>query len=250
MNVNDVICVGAEPIALVDYLALERAQLSLVNQIMKGLQKGAQEAGVAVVSGETAIVPDLVRSFDLSATVVGLVRKDKIITGDKVKAGDIVLGLPSSGIHSNGLTLARKLMLTPRTNPRIARELLRPTRIYVKPVTRLLKSGIPVHGLAHITGGAYSKLKRIGLRAHLGFHLDKLPDPPMIFKRIQAKGRISNREMYRTFNMGIGFLVICPKQAARRAREVVPDLKRVGYVTHSRSVAVALGENDLLVEQY
>lgn len=98
--------VWAEPIALVDYLALERAQLSLVNQIMKGLQKGAQEAGVAVVSGETAIVPDLVRSFDLSATVVGLVRKDKIITGDKVKAGDIVLGLPSSGIHSNGLTLA------------------------------------------------------------------------------------------------------------------------------------------------
>lgn len=250
MNVNDIICVGAEPIALVDYLAIEKTNPSLVYQIMKGLRKGAQEAGVAVVSGETAIVPDLVRTFDLSATVVGLVRKDKIITGDKSKPGDIILGLRSSGIHSNGLTLARKLMLGPRMNPRIARELLRPTRIYVKPIARLLKSGVAVHGLAHITGGAYSKLKRIGLRANVGFHLNKLPTPPRIFKKIQATGRISNQEMYRTFNMGIGLLLICPNRAARRAQEVVPDLKRVGYVTRSRRVTVALGGNDLLVEQY
>lgn len=250
MNVNDIICVGAEPIALVDYLALERAQPGLVNQIMRGLQRGAQEAGVAIVSGETAIVPDLVRSFDLSATVVGLVRKDKIITGDKARPSDVVLGLRSSGIHSNGLTLARKLMLTPRTNRRVARELLRPTRIYVKPVTRLLKSGVTVRGFAHITGGAYSKLKRIGVRANVGFNLNKLPDPPKVFKNIQAKGGISPREMYRTFNMGIGLLVICPKLAAERAARLVPDLLQVGNVTDSREVTISVDGKKLPIENY
>ncbi len=140
----------------------------------------------------------------------------------------MILGLRSSGIHSNGLTLARKLLLSPKPDLRTARELLRPTRIYVKYVRRLLRAGVEVHGLAHITGGAYSKLRRIGTLAKVGFHLDRLPEPSEIFKRIQARGRVSDREMYRTFNMGTGFLIICPKNAVSVARRILPEAKQVG----------------------
>jgi phosphoribosylformylglycinamidine cyclo-ligase len=250
MNVNDIICVGAEPLAMVDYLALEKARPRLVAEIMKGLQKGAREAGVAIVGGETAIVPELVRGFDLSGTVFGIVKKDSVITGEQAELGDVVLGLASSGIHSNGLTLARKTLLVPRVDPKIVRELIRPTRIYVNEISRLLRSNLEIHGLAHITGGAYSKLKRIGQRAKVGFQLDNLPEPPWIFKTIQSKARVSEREMYRTFNMGIGFLVICPRRSARRARRLVRGLRQVGYVTSSREVTVTKGGNTFSVVKY
>lgn len=250
MNVNDIICLGAEPLALVDYLALKKPQPRLVREVMKGLQRGAIEADVSVVSGETAIVPDIVRSLDLSATVVGIVKKNKIITGADCETGDIILGLRSSGIHSNGLTLARKLLLSRKPNLKVARELLRPTRIYVKPVTRLLKADVEIHGLAHITGGAYSKLKRIGTRAKVGFHINNLPAPQRVFKKIQAKGRVSDHEMYRTFNMGIGFLIVCPKTQVRRARKLLPEVRQVGYVTSDSSVSLALGGKHLTVERY
>jgi phosphoribosylformylglycinamidine cyclo-ligase len=250
MNVNDIICVGAEPLAMVDYLALEKPKPRLVAEIMKGLQKGAREAGVAIVGGETAIVPDLVRRFDLSGTVVGIVRKDRIITGERAEPGDVVLGLASNGIHSNGLTLARKTLLVPRANPEILSELIRPTRIYVKEISRLLKSNLEIHGLAHITGGAYSKLKRIGQRAKVGFQLDNLPDPPWVFRAIQSKARVSDREMYRTFNMGTGFLVICPRQTAKRARNLVPRFRQVGQVTSSREVTVKVKTQEFSVTKY
>jgi len=250
MNVNDIICVGAEPLAMVDYLALEKPRPALVAEIMKGLQKGAREAGVAIVGGETAIVPDLVRGFDLSGTVVGIVKKDSIITGEQAEPGDAVLGLASSGIHSNGLTLARKTLLVPRADPKIVRELIRPTRIYVKEISRLLRSNLEIHGLAHITGGAYSKLKRIGQRAKVGFQLDNLPEPPWVFKTIQSRARVSEREMYRTFNMGIGFLVICPKQAARQARSLLPEFRQIGHVTSSRGVTVRASGKEFSVIKY
>lgn len=250
MNVNDIICLGAEPIALVNYLALDRARPGLVKEIMRGLGRGAREAGVAVVAGETAIMPDLIRSFDLAGTVVGLVRKDRVITGAKTRPGDVVLGLPSSGIHSNGLTLARKLLLGPRSDLKVARELLRPTRIYVKPILKLISSGLEIHGLAHITGGAYSKLKRIGQRANVGFHLNKFPRTPWIFKRIQAKGHVSEREMFRTFNMGIGFVVICSKRAAARAKQLLPDVRVLGFVDRSRVVTVSVDGMEVEVERF
>jgi phosphoribosylformylglycinamidine cyclo-ligase len=250
MNVNDVICLGAEPLAMVNYLALEKPNSRLVAQIMKGLQKGGQTADVAIVGGETAIVPDLVRGFDLSGAVVGVVRKNRIITGKETEEGDVVLGLASTGIHSNGLTLARKTLLVPRANPKIVRELLRPTRIYVREISKLLKSGLEVHGLAHITGGAYSKLNRIGQRAKVGFQLDNLPDPPWVFKAIQSKARVPSREMYRTFNMGIGFLVVCPKRTARRARRMIPGLRQVGRVTGSKEVNVIVRGKEFQVTKY
>ncbi len=250
MNVNDIICLGAEPIALVNYLALERAKPELVKEIMRGLSRGAREAGVAIVAGETAIMPDLIRGFDLAATGVGIVRKDRIITGETTRPGDVILGLRSSGIHSNGLTLARKLLLRRGKNSNIARELLRPTRIYVKPILRLLSSGLEIHALAHITGGAYSKLKRIGQRANVGFRLNTFPNPTLIFKRIQARGNVSDREMFRTFNMGIGFLVICPRSSVARARALLPELRPLGYVTRSRIVTVQIRGRDVEVENY
>ena len=250
MNVNDVICLGAEPVAIVNYLALEKPRPHLVEEVMKGLERGAREAGVAIISGETAIMPDVVRGFDLAATVIGFVKKRRIITGEKTQPGDIILGLRSSGIHSNGLTLARKLLLTSRGTFRSARELLRPTRIYTKQVSQLFRSNLEIHGLAHITGGAYSKLKRIGLKSKTGFLLNNLPEPQPIFKKIQTKGKISDREMYRTFNMGTGFLVICPRRSAKRVKQHIPEIREVGYVTDSRATVISLPKSEFEVERW
>lgn len=250
MNVNDVICVGAKPLALVDYLALEKPRPTLVAAIMKGLRKGAQQAGVAIVGGETAIVPDLVHGFDLSGAVVGVVKRNSIITGGQTEPGDVILGLRSNGIHSNGLTLARKVLLGRKAHQVFARELLRPTRIYVKQISELLQSRLEVHGLAHITGGAYSKLKRIGKRAKTGFQLDNLPNPPWIFKEIQTMGRVPEREMYRTFNMGIGFVIICPEKVEKRVKRLLPEAGRIGYVTSSRDVVVSDGDREVRVEEW
>jgi len=250
MNVNDIICVGAKPLALVDYLALEKPQPTVVAAIMKGLRKGAQEAGVAVVGGETAIVPELVHGFDLSGAVVGIVKRNSIITGEQIEPGDVILGLRSNGIHSNGLTLARKVLLGRRAHQVFARELLRPTRIYVKQISKLLQSKLEVHGLAHITGGAYSKLKRIGERAKTGFQLDNLPNPPWIFKEIQTLGQVSDREMYRTFNMGIGFVIICPERVEKRMKRLLPEAKQVGCVTSSRDVVVSDDAGEIRVEKW
>ncbi len=250
MNVNDIICVGAEPLALVNYLALEKMRPELVREIMIGLQKGAREAGVAIVSGETAMMSDVIRGFDLAATVVGLVKKNRIITGSRIRQGDLIFGIRSSGIHSNGLTLARKLLLTPKVNNRIARELLKPTRIYVKQVMRLLRSRAEIHGLAHVTGGGYSKLKRLGVQAKVGFVLDHMPNPQRVFGEIQTKGRLSDREMYRTFNMGIGFLIVCPKRSARRLKKVIPEVEQVGYVDSSRGVIVSIAGEEIEVENW
>lgn len=250
MNVNDVICLGAEPLALVNYLALEKPRPRLVADIMHGLQRGAREAGVAVVSGETAVMPDVINGFDLAATVIGIVRKDRIITGEQTEPGDVILGLRSSGIHSNGLTLARKILLQGKPESGTLRELLRPTRIYVNVISKLLSSGVEVHGLAHITGGAYSKLRRIGLRAKVGFQLGNLPDPPWIFKSIQNRGHVSDREMFRTFNMGIGFLIICPRPAAKRVRRLISEVRQVGCVTKDQAVRVSLNGRNVNIESY
>lgn len=250
MNVNDVICLGAEPLALVNYLALEKARPEVVRKIMIGLRRGAIEAGVAIVAGETAIMPDVVKGFDLAATVIGIVKKNRIISGERTKPGDVILGLRSSGIHSNGLTLARKILLHPRSERRIARELLRPTRIYAKDILRLLRSGIELHGLAHVTGGAYTKLSRIGKRAKVGFRLDNLPQPQWIFKMIQRRGDISDREMFRTYNMGIGFIVISPKNAAKRVQHLMPEVRRIGVVDSSNSVIISHGGRMIELEKW
>lgn len=232
MCVNDLICVGSQPLSLVDYIALEKSDNRLVDEIITGLVKGASTASITIVGGETAIMPDVIKSyngrgFDLAATGMGVVDKKNIITGSNLKTGDIILGIESSGIHSNGFTLARKTLLRKhRVDEYIAEldrtlgeELLEPTLIYVKPVLEVIKK-CEVHGLAHITGGGFSKLKRIGTPAGLGFLFDQMPPPSPVFKMIQKIGRVSRREMYGTFNMGIGFCICLPE-------EYVDDASRI-----------------------
>src|SRR5688500_5812167 len=212
MNVNDIICTGAHPFAFVDYIGLKKINDELVKKVMKGLLTGAKAARIAIVGGETAIVPELLAGetdemFDLSGTALGITQNNKLILGNKIKIGDIILGLESSGLHSNGYTLARKVLLSKYSvddhadylAQTVGEELLMPTRIYVSPVIEILKKKIRLHGLANITGGGFTKLPRLSLRVRYVF--DNPPTPLGIFQQIQADGNIDNKEMYRTFNM-------------------------------------------------
>jgi phosphoribosylformylglycinamidine cyclo-ligase len=238
MNANDVVCTGAEPVALVDYIALEREDDALVAALLKGLVEGANQAGCAIVGGETAIMPDVIKGengtgFDLAATCLGVVEKAKIITGERMKPGDAVIALRSSGIHSNGLTLARKVLGTDKA---VLKELLTPTAIYVKPVLEAARR-LDVRGIAHITGGAFSKASRITERAGVGMLL-QMPKMPAIFSKIRDAG-VSNAEMYRTFNCGIGMLVAVPQSDARDAVRLLGDAFVAGSVTKERGIAMA-----------
>jgi phosphoribosylformylglycinamidine cyclo-ligase len=242
MCTNDLICMGAEPVALVDYLAVEEPNDRIVNEIMKGLTDGAKQADIAIVGGETAVMKDVIvgekkKGFDLAAMCVGIVDKDRIITGEKMRVNDVVIGLESSGIHSNGLTLARKVLATDHYE-----ELLKPTKIYVKPVLEIIKE-CNVHGLANITGGAFSKLMRIGEKAGVGFLLDDMPELPEIFELIQKEGNVSDREMYRTFNCGIGFCVVVTEKDVGK---VVNICKKYGIKT--RKIGKVVEEKDVKVK--
>ncbi len=254
MNVNDLICVGAEPLAFLDYLALKKPDEHLIKEVAKGVAKGASMAGVAVVGGETAVLPDLLaddeRTFDLAGAAVGLVEKDKLVTGEKMKVGEVVVGVSSSGIHSNGLTLARKILLDKYSlhetvaplDRSLGDELLEPTLIYVKPVLEILRKGVYVSGLAHITGGAFTKLNRLTKGSNLGFNLDDLPEPPPIFKLIQKEGGLSDEEMYRTFNMGVGCCLVtraeCVGEVEKTFKKHGFNTKPIGRVVKGRGVVI------------
>lgn len=222
MNVNDIICIGATPVSFVDYIAANQNKESIFVQIAKGLASGAKKAGVPIVGGETAIMPDLFGekrfAFDLAGMVAGLVDKNKIIMGNKITKGDTIIGIASSGIHSNGYSLARKALLKKysihdnvKGVGKIGDAILVPTEIYVKPILDMI-SKCKLHGLANITGGAFTKLLRL---KKTGFVLDWMPEPPRIMQLIQDIG-VPQDEMYKTFNMGIGFCVVAPKEESQR----------------------------------
>ncbi|MCC7572139.1 MAG: phosphoribosylformylglycinamidine cyclo-ligase [Candidatus Methanofastidiosum sp.] len=215
MNVNDVICNGAAPIAFVDYIALEKTSEYILGEIAKGLLEGARQSDMPIVGGETATLPDIIKGdgegFDLAGTCLGVVEKNKIISGKDIVPGDVIIGIASSGVHSNGLTLARKA-LGEEDYP----ELLIPTRIYVKQVLDLIEN-VKVKGMAHITGGGLLNLKR--LKKGMVFELE-LPEPPMIFKKIMDTG-IEIEEMYRTFNMGTGFMIVVSKEDKDKTLEIL-----------------------------
>lgn len=221
MNVNDLICVGAEPVALVDYLAVKEPNEEIFQEIAKGLYEGAKQSGIAIVGGETAVLPELVNGFDLAGTAIGVVEKNKVITGKKIQPGDAVIGISSSGIHSNGLTLARKLLIPKYgleyefEGKKLWEHLLEPTRIYVKPILDLLKK-VEVHGLAHITGGGLLNLKRL---TNYGFSLE-MPPISGIFRLIYDNG-VPLDEMFRVFNMGIGFIVIVSQEEKENTLQVL-----------------------------
>jgi phosphoribosylformylglycinamidine cyclo-ligase len=235
MNVNDVICVGAEPLAMLDYIAIERADPAVCEEIGVGLARGAELAGIEIPGGELAQLGELVRGVDVSGACFGTVALDAIVDGAAVAPGDVVIGLPSSGLHSNGYTLARAALAgidldDDRLGRPLGEVLLEPTEIYVKPVVELLRSEVEVHGLAHITSGGTANLLR--LAAEVAYEIDApLPVPP-VFQLIQERGDVSGEEMHEVFNMGCGFCVVVPASDEARALELLrghyPGAQRIG----------------------
>ncbi len=222
MNVNDILCVGAEPLFFLDYIAFSKLKPELLFDIVKGINDGCIQSNCSLIGGETAQMPDMYKKgeYDLAGFCVGVVEKDKIIDGSKIEAGDIVIGLESSGIHSNGYSLVRKVFSQSELK-RLSSELLTPTRIYVKPVLSLLRNTQysirnTIKGISHITGGAfYDKIARI-LPDNVDVKINKNSWPvPKIFLLMQNKGGIDDREMYHTFNMGIGIVLIVKATAAK-----------------------------------
>jgi len=238
MNVNDVICVGAEPLAMLDYIAIEKADPEVCEEIGVGLARGAEKAGIEIPGGELAQLGQLVRGVDVSGACFGTVALDAIVDGSAVDPGDVVVGLPSTGLHSNGYTLARSALAgIPLDDDRLGRPLgdvlLEPTEIYVKPIVELLRSEVDVRGLAHITSGGTKNLLR--LAAEVGYEIDDpLPVPP-VFELIQEQGGVAEEEMSEVFNMGCGFCVVVPAGDESAALELLrrhyPDAKRVGRAT-------------------
>ncbi len=244
MNVNDTICVGAEPLAMVDYLVINRYDDWIAEQIGAGLNKGLELANTELVGGETAVMPDLVNNIDLSGTALGIVKKDKLVSGSAISDGDLIIGLESSGLHSNGFTLVRKLIKEHNISyndkiggAKLVNLLLEPTRIYVKEILELLKIS-EIHGLANITGGGLRNLIRLKKKR---FILDNLIEPAPIFKFIQKTGDISDFEMYQTFNMGMGFAIIVPERDADTVLQYLKhkiDAQIVGFVAPGENVFV------------
>ena len=248
MNVNDIICIGATPISFVDYIAANKNDQRIFKEIVRGLVAGAKKSKVPIVGGETAIMSDLFEgkgfSFDLAGMVVGLLSKKEMILGNKIKPGDIIIGANSSGIHSNGYSLARKALLKKYSvKDRIkgigvvGDALLKPTEIYVNPVLEIIKK-FKINGLAHITGGSFTKLLRL---KNTGFDIDSLPKLPPIMGLIEEQG-VPKDEMYKTFNMGVGFCVISPKDHVNEIKSIFKkhriESSEIGRITSRKGVRV------------
>ncbi len=236
MCVNDILVHGAEPLFFLDYIAVGQLKPEYIEALVKGVSQGCLEAGCALIGGETAEMPGLYDGdeYDLAGFAVGIVERSRIIDGSKIEEEDIIIGLPSSGLHSNGFSLVRKVMekaglglndKPPGLGQNLGPELLTPTRIYVKTILSLLKE-VEVKGMAHITGGGIvENLQRIlpqGLGAVI--ERDKIPVLP-IYNLLQELGGISSAEMYRTFNMGIGFVLII---AAEKCSKALKHLQEKG----------------------
>ena len=230
MCVNDIICCGAKPLFFLDYIAIGKNDPEKVASIVSGVAEGCVQAGCALIGGETAEHPGIMApdDYDLAGFAVGIVDKAEIIDGSKVREGDVLIGLASTGIHSNGFSLVRKVFDIEHTNltapmdelggKSLSEVLLAPTKIYVKSVLALLEAGVNLHGASHITGGGfYENIPRMlpeGLSAFL--FEDKLPHLP-IFELIQKRGNIPERDMYNTFNMGLGMVLVIPEAQTEQA---------------------------------
>lgn len=235
MNVNDLICVGARPLSMVDYIAVQEADPGVLEALSVGLAEGAQRAGISIPGGEIAQLGEVVRGvrdgsgFDLAGAAIGTVALDRILVGQSIEPGDVLIGVESSGIHSNGLTLARQVLfeqvgygptttLPPLRNP-LGEELLRPTHIYVREAHDLLDQGLAVKAMLHITGDGFLNLTRVA--SETGYIIEYLPETPAIFSLIQKAGDVSPEEMFRVFNMGIGFCIVAAAGDAERVIEII-----------------------------
>jgi len=231
-NVNDVICLGAEPLSMVSYEAYyELFEPEIMKQITNGLLEGAKLAKISIPGGETAILKDLLQTnrFDLAGTVIGVVEKEKLITSNNLEDGDVIVGLESSGIHTNGLTLARRALfdigkfeideVLDDTGKTVGEWLLEPTKIYVNEILELINHGIMPKYISHITGSGFSKIMRPII--NMKYEIESLPNIPQIFKEIQKIGKIPTEEMFKTFNMGIGMCVYLSKEDVDNAMSIL-----------------------------
>jgi len=247
MNVNDMICIGAEPVAFVDYFAIESYDHEVARQIGIGLNRGAKAANVSIIGGEVAVLPEIIRGHDLAGTCFGMVDRKKIIDGRSIRPGDVIIGLPSRGIHSNGLTLARRLLRDAAltvfdpvgaTNERWGPALLEPTAIYVRPVLKALDQAT-IRGMAHITGGGVRNLVR--LKPDVEFAITDPLEPHPLFRELQALGGIEDSEMYQTFNMGMGYAIVAPERdASTIVKALRPTVRArvVGEIRKGRGVSL------------
>ncbi|WP_308637832.1 phosphoribosylformylglycinamidine cyclo-ligase [Paenibacillus silvisoli] len=258
MCVNDIIVQGAEPLFFLDYLACGKVEPEKIEAIVKGISDGCVQSGCALIGGETAEMPGMYQGdeYDIAGFTVGIVDKKKIIDGKSIAPGDVVLGLASSGIHSNGYSLVRRLLLDTAGysldaelaelgGKKLGDVIIEPTRIYVKSVLELIKQ-VQVKGMAHITGGGFiENIPRVlpdGVNVEIAY--GSWPILP-IFNLMQEKGSITNRDMFTTFNMGIGMVVVVPEeqaeQALRIARELGEDAYLIGKVTEGSRVVTFTG---------
>jgi phosphoribosylformylglycinamidine cyclo-ligase len=231
MNVNDILCAGAETLFFLDYIAYSKVKEGVLVDIVKGLNDGCVAAGCSLIGGETAQMPGMYKEgeYDIAGFCVGVVERDRIISGKEIEAGDVIIGLESNGLHSNGYSLVRKVF-SKSEQKRMSKELLKPTRIYVKQVLSLLPDE-SIHGIAHITGGAfYDKISRI-LPENICARIHKGSWPiPQIFRLIQNKGNVEDKEMYHTLNMGIGMTLIVSRGSEKSIMARLSSQKQKSWV--------------------
>ncbi|MGL4948952.1 MAG: phosphoribosylformylglycinamidine cyclo-ligase [Anaeroplasmataceae bacterium] len=256
MCVNDVLAQGAEPLYFLDYIAVGKNEPEKIEQIVKGVADGCIQAGCALVGGETAEMPGLYTEgeYDIAGFTTGVVSKSKLIDGSKVEVDDVIIGIASSGIHSNGFSLVRKIVsdnkldlhskLEPYTNKKLGDFLLTPTKIYVKEVLEVLKS-VDVHAICHITGGGFDENIPRVLKQNQGVHINQNSFPVLpVFTMLEKYGKIDNRQMYNIFNMGIGMILVVNKKDVKNTLEILKNLKQdsyeIGYITSDTTNSVVI----------
>ena len=240
--VNDILVQGAKPLFFMDYVGASKIDGTVFSQIVSGLCKACKENSMALLGGETAELPGLypANEYDLTGTIVGTVSKSQVITGQSIRAGDIVIGLPSGGLQTNGYSLARKVFFDicqmspfdklPGTNQTVGDALLAVHRSFLKPVSRLMDNKIKINGMAHITGGGFQdNIPRV-LPKSVACEIDRSTwDVPTVFKFIERQGKVDHDEMYRVFNMGVGYVLIVPKTSLPRIKTVFKNIKQPWY---------------------
>ncbi len=258
MNVNDVICVGAQPVSMVDYIAIEKVDAEILDQISIGLARGADIAGISISGGEISQLKGILNGFDLVGMAVGHVALDRINVGEHIHPGDVLIGIESNGIHSNGLTLARRAFFElhnyslshnfEELSNDLGTELLKPTEIYVKEILDILNNIENVKALVHITSDGFLNLTRV--KAPVGYVIDSLPPTPPIFSIIQRLGKVELSEMFRVYNMGIGFCLVVSPSSVDQTMSILHRHERrahvIGHATDDNMKQVILEKQGLI----
>jgi phosphoribosylformylglycinamidine cyclo-ligase len=258
MNVNDMICVGAKPLSMVDYIAIDHADAAMLDAVAVGLCEGARMAGISISGGETAQLKDIVTGFDLVGMAVGRVALDKVICGRDVREGDVVIGVRSNGIHSNGLSLARRAFFDGQKfgidhkfddlDATLGEELLRPTHIYVPEAMEILERVAGVKALINITSDGLLNLTRV--HAEVGYEIDSLIEPQPLFSLIQHHAGVPDSQMYEIFNMGIGFCYVVDPGAVEPVLSILQQhgrqAQRIGHAVADTDKTVRIPQRNLV----